>query len=71
MARGDEVDYWADDCFTRLDGGWVDVSSVKGVEEIDIPMTLSDTRLSIVMGYDHTLQGQSQCSSQSTEPIRR
>ena len=41
MARGDEVDDWADDCFTRLDGGWVDVSSVKGVEKTGIPMTLS------------------------------
>ena len=71
MARGDEVDYWADGCFTRLDGGWVDVSSVKGVEEIGIPMTLSDTRLSIVMGNDLTLQYQSRCSSRSFESIRR
>lgn len=45
MARGDEVDYWADDCFTRLDGWWVDVGRVKSVEEGCVPMTLSDTRL--------------------------
>ena len=71
MARGDEVDYWADDSFARLDGGWVDISSVKGVEKTGIPMKWSDTRLSIVMGNGHTLQDQSRCSSRSIESIRR
>ena len=45
MARGDEVDDWADDCFTRLDGWWINVGRVKSVEEGCIPMTLSDIRL--------------------------
>ena len=32
MAGGDEVDYGADHCFARLNGWWVNVGRVEGIE---------------------------------------
>ena len=45
MARGDEIDYRADDRFTWLDCWWVHVGRVKSVKESCVTITLSDTRL--------------------------
>ena len=37
VAGGDEVDYWTDQCFARLNSWRVAVGGVESVEEICVP----------------------------------
>lgn len=37
MASRDEIDYGADTGLARLDGWWVDIGGVEGVEEGCVP----------------------------------
>ena len=44
MAGRDEVDRGADYCFARLNGCWIDVGGVEGVEQACVPVQTSDLR---------------------------